>query len=470
MEEINEIQQDFSKLISGLYKERFWEQETLVDKMLKSSTGSSILHFDTWSDRMAYRGVGEAYRKKWIAKITPSALLNRSLKKAVESIVSLNEGGTFFRTFPKNVKSPNYGDKWGRFANYIEINNRTIASMKDNKCYDGIISAIKLLPAIPPSARSWANCIILSQVFPNIYGDGYNKPAWEENSLYGIKLNAGISENIYSKELAFSSNPLTPEEQLQVFNDLAHFRGVKTGFRTLISEDQLKIVHPYMEDEAFHWSNNDHTELFIDEMVKIVKFGFDAIFIDSAKHVNGHERYHYTGVGATPSFEQMQYILYMIRKKSGNEALSVVGERCDYDINRYKEMGMTAGTAWGNANNIQEIKHWSYLFRFCRDYAPGPEVSNDNDEGGCTYEERLNRMRSCLFGFDYPTDKLPSFMQMHDLFPLRYDTNTHALMMTNPSYSTDNTPESHWYNLFTHEDGMWHNHHVAEIFAYALNF
>ena len=44
-------------------------------------------------------------------------------------------------------------------------------------------------------------------------------------------------------------------------------------------------------------------------------------------------------------------------------------------------------------------------------------------------------------------------MQMEDLFPLRYDTNTHHLMMCNPSYSTDGTPQSHWENLFTKDDG-----------------
>ena len=41
-------------------------------------------------------------------------------------------------------------------------------------------------------------------------------------------------------------------------------------------------------------------------------------------------------------------------------------------------------------------------------------------------------------------------------------------MMTNPSYSTDGTPESHFENLFTKEDGRWYNHCVGEIFAHAL--
>ena len=52
-------------------------------------------------------------------------------------------------------------------------------------------------------------------------------------------------------------------------------------------------------------------------------------------------------------------------------------------------------------------------------------------------------------------------MQMEDLFPLSYETNTHPLMMSNPSYSTDGTPESHWGNLFTKDDGREYNKKVA---------
>ena len=56
-----------------------------------------------------------------------------------------------------------------------------------------------------------------------------------------------------------------------------------------------------------------------------------------------------------------------------------------------------------------------------------------------------------------------------DLFPLRYDTNTHHLMITNPSYSTDGTALSHWENLFAKDDGRFYNKCVGERFAYALN-
>ena len=406
----------------------------------------------------------ENNNKKWISNIVPADLLNRSLKRAIDSIVTLSELGNFYKEFPSNVISPNYGDNWGRFANYIEINNRAIAEMNANKCSKGLISMIKLLPAIPPSAKSWANCVILSQIFPNIYGDGYNKSPNEENSVYGLKLNIGYSENIIDNTIELSA-----EEQFRAFNDLAHFRGLKTGFRMMISEDQLKISKPYQEDENFRWWIKEHEEIFIQECVKLINLGFEAIFFDSAKHIGGYDCINYTGVGALPTYHQMQYILNEIRSRTGKTDLSFVGEKSSEDFERYRLMGLNAGTAFVHVDDFSTVKYWSELLKYNRTYAPGVEVSNDNDIGGRSYEERLLRIKNCLFAFTYASDKLPSFMQMEDLFPLRYDTNTHHLMMTNPSYSIDGSPKSHWENLFAKDDGRYYNHQVGEIFAYALN-
>lgn len=432
-----------------------------VNQLLEAINGSTKLHYDKWSDNHAYRGIGEAFNKRWIANILPSELLERSIKRAIDSIVTLTEGNIFYKEFPCCIETPNYGDNWGRFANYIEINNRAIAEHINERCKNGLISTIKLLPAIPPSAKSWANCIILSQIFPNIYGDGYNKSPWEENSVYGLKLNGGYSENIVS-------NAIPPEEEFRAFNDLAHFRGIKTGFRMMISEDQIKIVRPYQEDENFRWYNREHEEIFINECVKLINTGFECIFFDSAKHIGGYDCINYTGVGALPTYPQMQYILNEIRSRTGKTNLSFVGEKSSDDFERYRLMGLTAGTAFVPLDDFSIVKYWSDKLKYNRDYAPGAEVSNDNDMGGRSYEERLQRLRNCFFAYTYPSDKLPSFMQMEDLFPLRYDTSTHHLMMTNPSYSTDGSAKSHWENLFTKEDGRHYNHQASEIFAYAL--
>ena len=436
-----------------------------VNKLLKAYGFSTTLHYDKWSEEHRYRALNEGNLKQWISNILPAELLERTLKQAVESIVTLCECTTFYKTFPDDIKTPDYGDKWGRLGNYIEINNRAIAEMHSNRCKNGIISAIKILPAIPPSAKSWANCVILSQIWPNIYGDGYNKEPWEENSIYGIKLGIGYSENIINFDI---TDKITPEDQFKAFNDLAHFRGLKTGFRTIISEDQLKVSHPYEEDENFRWNNPEHLELYIEEMTKLVKLGFEAIFVDSAKHIGGYDLQNYTGVGALPDYEQMQYITDEIRRRSGCTTLSFVGEKSSDDFERYRMMGLNAGTAFVSVDDFDTVKHWSNRLKYSRDYAPGVEVSNDNTEGGTPYEVRLNRIRNALFGFEIASDKLPSFMQMEDLFPLRYDTNTHHLMMCNPSYTQDGTPQSHWQELFTKDDGRYYNHQAGEIFAHAL--
>ena len=431
-----------------------------VNRLLTSLGYHTLLGFDKWSCEHKF----VSGHKKWIGRILPFELLSRDIKSAVSSILTLCECETFYGKFPEQIETPDYGDKWGRSGNYIEINNRAVAEMRGNTCSNGILSMIKLLPAIPPSAKSWANCVILSQIFPNIYGDGYNKSVYEENSIYGIRLNAGYSVNIVNYLMNIS-----PDAQITAFNELAHFRGLKTGIRTVISADQIKIAVKNKPDERFDWKIPEHTELFINEHAKLVKLGFECFFIDSAKHIGGYDCGNYTGVGALPEYSQMQYILEQIRSRSGCVSICFAGEKSTEDFERYKNMGLTTGTGFISPDNYDEVKRWAIELKYNREYAPGLEVSNDNDTGGATYEDRLRRINNCLFAYEYPSDKLPSFMQMADLFPLRYDTSTHALMMTNPSFSTDGSSLSHWKNLFSTDDARVYNSKVGELFSFALN-
>ena len=449
-----------------------------VNKLLKVLNEDTKLSLDKWTiEHQFVSGM-----RKWVGNIVPSELLTRSVKQAVESLMTLNQDGNFYDEFPENILTPDYGDKWGVSANYIEINNRAIAEMgvkggkskrdkiggqnDSGKCRNGIFSSIKLLPAIPPSAKSWANCIILSQIFPNIYGDGYNKPAEEENSIYGIKLNSGYSQNIINYDI---SEKITPFEQFKAFNDLAHFHGLKTGFRTVISADQIKVAQTYNDDIGFDWNNGEHFNLFLNSHIELINMGFEAIFIDSAKHIGGYDMDNYTGVGALPSYEQMQYIIHEIRSRTGKTHLSFVGEKSSGDFQRYENLGLSTGTGYIDPNDFHTVRDKAIDHKYSKNYSPGVEVSNDNDQGGRSYEERLHRINNSIFAYEYPSDKLASFMQMEDLFPLRYDTNTHHLMMSNPSYSTDGTPESHWYNLFAHDDGREYNKKVGELFSHTLN-
>ena len=142
-----------------------------VNKLLSALNENTLLSFDKWTfEKQFVSGM-----KKWIANIVPSELLFRSIKDSVNSLMTLNQDGKFYDIFPDNIQTPNYGDNWGVIANYIEINNRAIAEMNGDRTKNGILSSIKILPAIPPSAKSWANCIILSQIFPNIFGESREK-------------------------------------------------------------------------------------------------------------------------------------------------------------------------------------------------------------------------------------------------------------------------------------------------------
>ena len=199
-----------------------------------------------------------------------------------------------------------------------------------------------------------------------------------------------------------------------------------------------------------------------------MNLGFECMFIDSAKHIGGYDMANYTGVGALPEYRQMQYILNEIRLRTGKTNISFVGEKSSDDFERYRMMGLNAGTDFITGDNFEAVRSLSERLKYYRDYAPGVEVTNDNNEGGLSYEQKLNRINSALFGYYLASDKLPSFMQMNDLFPLRYDTSTHRLMMTNPSYSTDGTALSHFENLFAKDDGRYYNKCAGELFAYAL--
>lgn len=439
-------------------------KKNCVNLLLEAYSKSTKLEKSDKLKDKVYHSTGCALTKKWIANIVPSELLELDIKEAIDLIATLSEGGIFYENFPNNIETPNYGDNWGRFANYIEINNRAIAKMKCGCSCCSNVNAIKLLPAIPPSAKSWANCVILSQIFPNIFGDGYIKDADTENSIYCFKLNIGYSENVIDFSI---KDKITPEEQLKAFCDLAHFRGIKTGFRTLISADQMKVVIDGKE-ENLNWDNEKHLEIYIEEMTKLMDLGFEAMFIDSAKHIGGYEMHHYTGVGALPSYNQAQYIFHEIRKRSGKTTLSFPGEKSTGDFERYKNLGLTCGTDYITGDDFYAVRQLSEYFKYERNYAPGVEVENDNYEGGISYEQRLNRINTALFGFYLASDKLPSFMQTNDIFPLRYDTNTHHIMIANPTYSIDDTPKSHYKNLFALNDGREYNHKVGELFAHAL--
>lgn len=381
--------------------------------------------------------------KKWV-QARPEELLKRTPEQAIQSVCTITKPDLQYPGIPAYIPTPNYGDKWGRHANYIEINPRLIAKYNNGKISEGLFSAMKLLPAIPPSNNSGANCIILSQLYPSISNDGWTS----DGSLYCTNLHSGISKNLTSEALF---TKMGEDEQVKAFNDLAHLLGHKTGFRMPLSSGQIKIL-----GKDFNWF--EHEKAFIDACVWGIELGFDAIFFDCGKHVIDMDGYF--GIGEVPNPSQMAYILAKIRSQTGRTDLAFIGEKSN-DNYRYKEIGLTAGTDWGKADNISSVKHESKKQAYNREYAAGPEVSNDNDYGEYSFETRLNRLNSCLWGFENRNDKLPMFMQLHDIFPLSPYINTHSAMMEAKQL---NAPWG-WTECERHWNGIFDTSHNAEIYT-----
>lgn len=400
-------------------------------KLFYHLTGRNSVYEDNWTKSHLY----EVGIKKWI-NARPADLLKRTAEQAIQSICTIIKPNNQYPGIPSYIPTPNFGDKWGRNANYIEINPRILAKFEDNKATEGLLQTLKILPAIPTSSNKIANCIILSQLYPTLHADGYNNAG----SLYCTNLHNGISKTLVSDNLR---GKLGEDEQVKAFNDLAHIMGFKTGIRMPLSSGQLKV-----QNQDFNWFT--HEKAYIDACCWAIELGFDAIYFDSAKHIidkNG-----YIGVGNLPNRNQMAYILYEIRQKTNRNDIAFIGEKCNNE-QIYKEMGFTAGTDWGKADNFKSVKWEAEKQRHSYEYASGPEVSNDNDNGALCFESRLYRINSCLFGYNNINEKLPTYMQLHDILPLSPYTNTHDLMLQAKQMEGSKA----WTKCERHWDGVFNN-------------
>jgi len=410
-----------------------------LKKLFWICCGRNDIYEDDWTNQHLYI----AGRYRWV-NAWPTDLLKRTPEQVIQSVCTLTKPHQQYPGIPPYIPSPDYGDKWGRFANYIEINPRAIAKYDGYSISDGLMSAMKILPAIPPTAGKCANCVILSQLYPSLGDDG----SVHDNSLYCANLHSGISKNLTSPGLF---GKMGADEQVKAFNDMAHMLGLKTGIRMPLSAGQLKV-----QGKNFNWY--EHEQAYIDACIWAIDLGFDSIYFDSCKHIidlNG-----YLGVGELPNKDQFAYILHQIRERTGRHDLSFIGEKCN-DNYVFKEMGLTAGTDWGKADNIDSVIHESKKQAWNREYAAGPEVSNDNDYGENTFETRLNRINSCLWGYEYPEDKLPSFMQLHDIIPLSPFTNTHDNMM----YAKKMSGSDAWTDCERHWDGVFNTSNAARQYT-----
>ena len=431
------------------FKGYYGDQQPLK-KLFWISTNRNDIYEDNWTNDHIY----SAGMVKWV-NASPAELLIRTPEQVIQSICTLTKPDNQYPGIPSYIPSPDYGDKWGRHANYIEINPRLTAKYDGDKVSEGLLGVMKLIPAIPPHCGKGANCLILSQLYPTSHGDG----SVFDGSLYCTNLHSGISNTLTSPGLF---GKMGADEQVKAFNDLAHLHGLKTGIRLPLSAGQLKV-----HGGNFNWY--EHEKAYIDACVWAVDLGFDAIFFDSAKHIIDYDGY--MGHGELPNEKQMAYILYKIRNQTGRNDLSFIGEKCNNDY-RYKEMGFTAGTDWGRADDISSVKYESERQAYNREYAGGPQVSDDNDYGWLRFEERLNRINSCLWGYDNRYNKLPTFMQINDIFPLSPYLNTHEIMMHPKKMSGSDAwtdCERHWAGVFnTSTEAREYTNNVYHIFENAI--
>ncbi len=88
------------------------EDLTLIDKLLFSLNENNEFKYDNDFIHSAFEGIGRAYMKKWMGNVVPYDFMKDSIKESINKTVNLSEGGIFYKKFPKNMHSPNYGDKW----------------------------------------------------------------------------------------------------------------------------------------------------------------------------------------------------------------------------------------------------------------------------------------------------------------------------------------------------------------------
>lgn len=408
----------------------YYGDQQPAKKLFWILTGRNNICKDDETDYHTYHTLSG---KKWVT-INPEDLLKRSPEQAIQSICTLNN----YYDIPSYILSPNYGDKWGRRANYIEINPRTVALSQGNEKQEGLLNIIKLLPAIPPSSKSYANCIVLSQLYPTMGNYDDNKTG--DRSLYTVDLHSGISKNLTSRNLSRGRERMGDDEQVKAFNDLAHIRGLKTGIRMPLSEGQMTV-----KGRPFNWDKDE--KAFIDACCWAVELGFDSIFFDSAKHVGDYDMGNYCGHGRIPNYKQMQYITNQIRSKTGRNDISLVGEKCNDDT-RFNDLGLTAGNDWGRADDFNSVMHEFKKQRWNDEYAAGPIISDDNDCGELNFETRLNRIKNAFNAYEDISYRLPTYMQMTDIFPLSPYTNTHEQMMKSENRSGYGDIESSYNNIF----------------------
>ena len=160
------------------------------------------------------------------------------IKKAVEAIFTLSESGKFHRYVPANIQSPDFGDKWGRNANYIEINNRTIAKMKDgirliNCARGGLYTEEALYEGLKSGKIAWLGI------------DVFDKEPATNHPLLDFE-NISVTSHLGANTLESQDNIAREacEQALSAARGVAYPNALNLPIKT---EDLPPFVAPYIE-------------------------------------------------------------------------------------------------------------------------------------------------------------------------------------------------------------------------------
>ncbi|MDC0358016.1 hypothetical protein OAO01_04300 [Oligoflexia bacterium] len=370
--------------------------------------------------------------RRWVHFEDPRTYLTRPLRDAICLIEKAIVGSNIDY---KEVNA-SYPDTWGAQATYIDMAPRF---------FGGLHGMIRMLPAIPPSQHGTATCVLLRGLFAPI-GDSFYAIDWRDGE-------DGFDPELFTGDLE-CGNFQDHETLIRAFNDLAHARGLKTGFAMVTNSDQL-----HLHGRAVDWRSDYDQNFFMDRCAHALSLGFDAIHFDSIKHAGGYDhsgQYHiydaqnYHGVGLPIPFEVMQMTTHLLRHWSGRNDLSFVGEFADQEP-RYREMGLNAGIAY-DAGGCDEHS----VAQLCneqagsRRYKAGLDVSDDNDDGRHSQAQRLASAQRALLS--QTANKIPVLLTQADLFPL-INTSYHKVVLQ----------PIHWY------DHGGHFHPDCGRFRWALN-
>lgn len=133
-----------------------------LKKLFWISTGRNDIYEDNWAKNHLYQVNG----KKWV-NAYPNELLKLTPERTIQTLCTLVKPDNQYPGIPPYIPSPNFGDKWGRHANYIEINPRTVAKYDGNRATEGLLGAMKMMLGLPVSSNSFSklysaftNCIL----------------------------------------------------------------------------------------------------------------------------------------------------------------------------------------------------------------------------------------------------------------------------------------------------------------------